>query len=224
MLEKGTALDLTSGDASTGEACERIVAGRHPGAYALIQGRLVVRDYQMLGGLIDEAHSLAEAAAYLAQGGEVPDGVARKKAKQAVAEGIASSVSKEFFSKLGRMLQWMYGDRLILQTRPAAAVTRSFETDLDERWLRYPRETLRYRFGMYPAGTWYVFCQIASGAEPEPLPMVEGLDDPRAAIERFFDAWRPLVSNTHVHPPVVAITPIAIYRRTETDQALAATR
>jgi hypothetical protein len=204
-------LDLSSVNDAATECCHQVVAGQRSAAFFVIAGRIVFKDYRFLTKLVSDLHGLADTAAALSIWGQkqpaAKTAAARKKAEWTAA------VSKEDVKRLRQVIEWMHGDRLVLQVRPSCDLERAFETDLEEKWLRFSRDTLRFRLGTHPAGEWRVFGQlVASGSPATELPAIADLDDMKAGLDTFFASLQPMVGISQVSAPIVSFVPIALYR------------
>ena len=104
-------------------------------------------------------------------------------------------------------------ERLVLQVRPTWDLTKAFETDLEDQWLRFGRDTLRFRYGVRFQGEWNVLCQVASvPAEEGALPAIPGLEELKQALDTLFENLRAWIAYTHITAPVVSVVPVAVYR------------
>jgi hypothetical protein len=214
MRKRASFLDLSSGDQTARDRCAALFAGQEAiGRFLLIRGRILLKDYGFLTLLIDNYHPVMEAVNRLSLSAQQKEGAITKKEARVLVQKPAGSFSRESAKQIKEVLQWLHGDHLVLQVRPSWDLTKAFETDLEDQWLRFTRHTLRFRYGVRFQGDWNVLCQVASVPSSEgPLPPLPELEQLKQALDTLFESLRAWIAYTHVTAPVVSVVPVAIYR------------
>ena len=213
MRKRASFLDLAAGDQAAQDRCAALFRGEEAvGRFLLIRGRILLKDYAFLGTLIENHHPVTEAVNALSLASQQREGAITKREARALKQK-PESFSRESAKQIKRVLDWLHGDRLVLQVRPTWDLAKAFETDLEDQWLRFGRDTLRFRYGVRFQGEWNVLCQVASVPGDEgALPALPGLEELKQALDTLFENLRAWIAYTHVTAPVVSVVPVAIYR------------
>jgi hypothetical protein len=150
------------------ERCDSLFRGEEAvGRFLLIRGRILLKDYAFLGALVENHHPVTEAVNALSTDAQQRQGTITKKEARVLRQK-QQSFTKDRAKQIKTLLDWPHGDRLVLQVRPTWDLEKAFETDLEDQWLRFGRDTLRFRYGVRFQGDWNVLCQVAS------VPSAEG--------------------------------------------------
>jgi len=207
QLEKGLVEQVTKG-----KEAHRATTGGIKGEIPFLGGgRVLLKDYRFMKELVSSHHDVLDSVSHFTARKQ-PHGSSGGKAKF-VQTHSQNTYSRQDAKHIHQVLDWLHGDRLVLQVRPTCDPNRCFETDLEDDWLRFERDSLRFRYGVRFQGPWKVLCQVASvPAEEGPFPPTPGLDQMKQALDTLFEALRDWIAYTHVTAPVVSIVPIAVFR------------
>jgi hypothetical protein len=189
------------------EATERLFAGEIADGFLRVAGSFTLRDFRFLASLLEDMFPLLRAAGTLDASGD------QKKAEKRVAEWT-HGVKEKQLKDLASVLRATRGEEMMLQVRPNTAPASCLETNLDDSWIRFARETLRIRYGSRLQGGWTLVARVG----PPPVPAKA--DPPLLGQEGFaalIDALEHQFASTmaqflQISPPIVPVVPIALYR------------
>lgn len=184
--------------------------------FFLARGRVSINDFAQMRLVLENMNKIVAFIAHATSQRE-DDGLTVKQRKQIEQLSIKQMQLDDKQLKGFRVFfDTFYKDRIAIKLAPFPLNT-DFRLvgNLDRGLLRDDIDSITYKYGTSPVGTWTIFGQVASippALGTRPLPVAGG-GEIEQALHALFDALREIesVAQSVVYPEV-SVTPIAIYR------------
>lgn len=184
-------------------------------SFVLIDGYAVLNDFAAAREFLSRINDVGKFVAYASTSSDEIPRAERAKLRQALEE--QNRLPKELINGLDLMFEVFYKHRIVVKLRPLVDDPMgSLVGVLRPEFLREPIDVLTYKYGMAPSQPWSMLAQIASIPTEGDL----GLEVPPTGgdIERsmmtVLESMRSFQAQVQmVTFPEIAVTPIAIYRR-----------
>lgn len=185
-------------------------------AFFLAHGRVSINDFAQMRLVLD---NLNEITGFIARCGTLSNSEQltpqqQKKKERSLREELR--LDPKLVKGFQTFFDTFYKDRAVIKLVPDPSnPTFRLVGKLERPFLRDGIDSITYKYGTSPSGSWTIFGQVASIPPPVPVPPmpVTGGGAIEQALHGFFDALREVESQAQsVAYPEVSITPIAVYR------------